>query len=225
MKIGRTKVRRIIFALVACSLFFVKRASPAWFIAGAVLILLGQVVQLASYSVLVKNTELTRTGPYRYVRNPFYVGTILKDFGVCVVSGNWVVMLLYVIVFLPILFRRIRKEEEKLHERFGQEYEEYMRLVPRIVPRISTWPKLLAGQGEIEPSLILKNRIIPRILNVWVFVVAIVEVSDIRWKADLLKSMDHLVVLTLCVAILYVSIILNYAGRRLKRAEAVQREA
>ncbi len=225
MKIGRTKVRRVIFVLVACSLFFVRRASPAWFIAGAVLILLGQVVQLASYSVLVKNTELTRTGPYRYVRNPFYVGTILKDFGVCVVSGNWVVMLLYVVIFLPILFRRIHKEEKSLHERFGREYEEYMRLVPRIVPRISSWPKLLAGQGEIEPSLILKNRIIPRILNVWVFVVAVVELSDIRWKADLPKSMDHLVVLTLCMAILHVSIILNYAGKRLKRAEAIEHDA
>jgi protein-S-isoprenylcysteine O-methyltransferase Ste14 len=221
MKIGRTKVRRFVFLLVACSLLFVKQMSPAWFVAGAILILLGQVIQLSSYSVLVKNAELTTTGPYRFVRNPFYVGTILKDFGVCTISGNWVIMLAYVVIFLPILYRRVLKEEKSLHEKFGKQYEEFMRLVPRFLPRVSSWPKMLGWHNNIEPLLILKNRIFPRILNLWVFVIAIVEVSEVRWKGDVIRSVDHLTILTLCVAILYVSIVLNLAGKRLKRAESL----
>jgi protein-S-isoprenylcysteine O-methyltransferase Ste14 len=225
MKIGRTNIRRIIFALVACSLLLFRGVRPGWFIAGSALMFLGEIIQLSSYSVLVKRAELTTTGPYQFVRNPFYVGTILKDLGVCVISGNPFIMLAYVVFFLPVLFRRIEKEERFLRDKFGQQFEEYTQLVPRLLPHLSAWPKLLTGQGNIEPYLILKNRIFPRILNLWAFIIAIVVISNVRWKAEPLWSVSHLALLAVCVVMLYASFILNKAGKRLKQEEKLQKTA
>lgn len=79
--------------------------------------------------------ELVTTGPYRWVRLPLYtVGTML--FGpLSLLAANWFMGLASLVV-LVMLMVRSRKEEEKLIERFGDEYREYMKRTGGLLPKL-----------------------------------------------------------------------------------------
>jgi len=81
-------------------------------------------------------SRFVATGLYRHVRNPMYVGALLimlagaAYFGspwiLLYAAGFWIVFTVFLIVF----------EEPQLRRRFGAEYEEYLRTVPRWIPRL-----------------------------------------------------------------------------------------
>ncbi len=73
------------------------------------------------------------SGPYRYVRHPFYLSFLLGLTGVGLAMANW--FFLVGLVPFGFIVARTRIEEAKLVERFGVEYEDYMRRVGRFFPR------------------------------------------------------------------------------------------
>lgn len=83
-----------------------------------------------------KEHKLVTTGPYRYVRHPFYLAFFLAIAGGSIVAANW-----FVLVFglIPCFFLVIRTkiEEAKLIERFGDEYRNYMKRTGRFWPELS----------------------------------------------------------------------------------------
>ena len=78
---------------------------------------------------------LVTTGPYQYVRHPFYVSFALGVLAGGMVAANWFILLTGMIPFAFIV-ARTKIEEEKLVERFGDDYQDYMRRVGRFVPRL-----------------------------------------------------------------------------------------
>lgn len=127
-------------------------------IIGSIPIIIGQIIHFISAGYLVKQEKLITAGPYSFVRNPFYVGSFLVDVGLCLVTRNIYVAAIYLPIFYLIVINwRIRKEEGFLRTQFGERYNEYCRLVPRIIPRL--WPARLAEPfGRFDWSLILKYR-------------------------------------------------------------------
>jgi protein-S-isoprenylcysteine O-methyltransferase Ste14 len=83
--------------------------------------------------------RLVVRGPYRYVRNPMISGVTLVLFGEALVllSRPHLVWALFFLganaLYIPLI------EEPLLADRFGSEYEEYRRHVPRLVPRLRPW--------------------------------------------------------------------------------------
>ena len=85
--------------------------------------------------------HLVVSGPYRYVRNPMYLGAglvlvgcgiLFAQFsGVLVGYALGIVVLVNLFVFLY--------EEPTLRHKFGAEYEEYCRNVRRWIPRANPW--------------------------------------------------------------------------------------
>jgi protein-S-isoprenylcysteine O-methyltransferase Ste14 len=74
--------------------------------------------------------KLVTGGPYRYSRNPQYVGDSLNIMGYMVLTNSWMVWLVGILgVMLNILAPFT--EEPWLEERFGDAYLEYKRRVPR----------------------------------------------------------------------------------------------
>lgn len=82
-----------------------------------------------------RDHTLVTSGPYRYVRHPFYLALFVAICGGTLVSANWFV-LLSGLVPLSLLIARTRIEEEKLIERFGDEYRDYMNRTGRFFPRL-----------------------------------------------------------------------------------------
>ncbi|MBI4832016.1 MAG: isoprenylcysteine carboxylmethyltransferase family protein [Candidatus Lindowbacteria bacterium] len=85
-----------------------------------------------------KARRLVASGPYRYTRNPLYIGNHLMLAGYCVLSELlWLLPFALVICFIFYSFIAAY-EEELLKERFGEDYVRYSMETPRWLP---IWPR------------------------------------------------------------------------------------
>jgi protein-S-isoprenylcysteine O-methyltransferase Ste14 len=118
---------------------------PVWLRwAGVVLAALGGILLLWTFRTLGPNltdTVVTRrkhtlvtSGPYRWVRHPFYVAGATMMFANALATANWFIMLAFVMTFL-LIGMRTRIEEEKLIARFGGSYCTYMNETGRFFPK------------------------------------------------------------------------------------------
>ena len=73
-------------------------------------------------------------GPYRWVRHPFYVSAMLLGIGGVLGTASWFLPIVGA-TFLALLVLRTRIEEQKLIERFGDAYRDYMERTGRFWPR------------------------------------------------------------------------------------------
>lgn len=78
---------------------------------------------------------LVVSGLYRYVRNPIYVSVILILLGHFLWFGFWRLLVYAGSAFLVAHLFVILYEEPNLRKRFGASYEDYLRKVPRWIPR------------------------------------------------------------------------------------------
>jgi protein-S-isoprenylcysteine O-methyltransferase Ste14 len=78
---------------------------------------------------------LVTSGPYRWVRHPFYDSVALCVLANSLVAANWFLFLTGGLA-LVLLIVRTRKEEEKLLARFGDAYRGYMERTGRFLPRV-----------------------------------------------------------------------------------------
>ena len=80
--------------------------------------------------------ELVATGFYRYVRNPMYVGILAAILGHFLWFGYWNLLIYEAVVFLAFHTFVTIYEEPTLKIKFGAAYEDYLRNVPRWIPRL-----------------------------------------------------------------------------------------
>jgi protein-S-isoprenylcysteine O-methyltransferase Ste14 len=112
-------------------------------------------------------------GPYRYVRNPLYLGSWLLALGVSVLmppSGA----AFFLVAFSVFVLLLIRAEERFLSARQGEVYQQYRRTVPRLWPRL--W--IRTSGSDAAPSA-----------------------ASPRWGQALLAE-TYAVAITLCFAVL-----------------------
>ena len=81
--------------------------------------------------------RLVARGPYRYVRNPMYVGLALMILGIArwMRAPGLLIYLAVVLVWFHLFV--VFYEEPTLRRLFGAAYEDYLRTVPRWIPRLS----------------------------------------------------------------------------------------
>jgi protein-S-isoprenylcysteine O-methyltransferase Ste14 len=106
-------------------------------LAGAVLLVWAcvRLGRLLIHEAAVREDQaLVTSGPYRFVRHPVYAGYLALLLGSGVASLNVCVWLLWPVALLGILIQAA-SEEKVLGERFGQDYERYLRRTGRLVPR------------------------------------------------------------------------------------------
>lgn len=82
-----------------------------------------------------RNHTLVVSGPYRWVRHPFYVAVLLTVIGNALAAANWFLLLGGLSVFLLMVIRT-KTEEAKLLERFGDQYRAYMARTGRFLPKL-----------------------------------------------------------------------------------------
>jgi len=79
--------------------------------------------------------SLIKDGPYSRVRHPMYTVLSMFSFGVSLLTANFVMIGLSILILIQFPFVA-RKEERMLLETFGEEYSEYMKRTGRFFPRI-----------------------------------------------------------------------------------------
>lgn len=98
---------------------------------------LGLSIRAWAAGHLAKDRELATTGPYRYLRNPLYAGTLTVAAGIVIASRNLWLAIIFVAVFLFVYLPAIELEEQHLREIFPS-YTEYALQVHRLLP-LARW--------------------------------------------------------------------------------------
>ena len=142
-----TMVGAIAFVISPRSMEWSSIALPAWMrwtgvamgaIAGVLLTWtlshLGQ--NLTDTVVTRKGHTLVTTGPYAWVRHPFYTSAALAIVANSLVTANWFVFTTGCLA-LTLLVVRCQTEEVNLIARFGDAYRAYARRTGRFLPRLS----------------------------------------------------------------------------------------
>ncbi len=114
---------------------------------------LGLLLRAWATGHLEKNIRLAESGPYAYVRNPLYLGTLLVAAGLAIASRRWLLAALFAAVFVLIYLPVIELEEQHLRELFGN-FAAYAKRVPPL------WPTLHATKSEhrFRWDLYVRNR-------------------------------------------------------------------
>jgi protein-S-isoprenylcysteine O-methyltransferase Ste14 len=123
-----------------------------WLGAGAGAIFIGFMYwTLANLGKNLTDTVVTRsaatlvtTGPYRWIRHPFYVNVALVMLCVTLLTASWLIGLSGLLVMVMLIVRT-SKEEEQLVEKFGGAYRDYMATTGRF------WPKLRFANKPVTP--------------------------------------------------------------------------
>jgi protein-S-isoprenylcysteine O-methyltransferase Ste14 len=113
---------------------------------------LGLALRAWAAGHLEKNRTLAESGPYAYVRNPLYIGTLMVAAGFVIASRRWELGMLFAAVFLLIYLPVVELEEQHLRSLFP-EYVDYARRVPRL------WPRLIGNSSKpFRWSVYLRNQ-------------------------------------------------------------------
>lgn len=123
------------------------------FFPGAVLVILGIATRLWASGHIKKNRVLATDGPYGYVRHPLYVGNITMGFGFALASGLWWSLPLLIAILLAFYPHAIRREDEKLHRTFGQDWEQWRKETRALVPRLTHYRPVQRGSWSFRQSL------------------------------------------------------------------------
>jgi protein-S-isoprenylcysteine O-methyltransferase Ste14 len=116
----------------------------AIFLVGAFIVTLGGIIRAWGAAYLraevvhdssVRTERLVADGPFRYTRNPLYLGLLIGVFGAGPLFSRtgWVVQMILALVFC---YRLIFHEEAELFRVQGERFVAYCRAVPRLLPAL-----------------------------------------------------------------------------------------
>ena len=110
-------------------------------IAGAVLSIISGLLAVTSFAVLIRNkttfnpakptTVIVRDGPFRLSRNPMYLALLLLLAGIAAYLCSLWLFLAVIALYVTLDLFVIRREEEYLTRKFGQDYLAYKSSVRR----------------------------------------------------------------------------------------------
>lgn len=81
-----------------------------------------------------ENHAINRNGPYRLVRHPGYLGSLLTLNGIALATGNAAVLVASLMITFAAYAYRIRVEDALLVATFGDAYDAYRREVRGLIP-------------------------------------------------------------------------------------------
>lgn len=114
------------FAVAAVTLALARPTWPAWQ-AGLLVAIGGEAIRIWAAGHLEKSREVTMSGPYRWVRHPLYVGSVVLAIGVVLAAHSIVVAVLAALYLGSTITAAIRTEEAFLRKTFGESYDRYRR--------------------------------------------------------------------------------------------------
>lgn len=168
-------------------------AAPVVIVCGSVIAALGAGLRVWGSAFLgfatvkhgqMQAASLTADGPYRYVRNPLYLGMILWVAALSLLmpaSGA-----LFTLLAVPlVVFELIRGEETFLSSQAGSAYQTYLHAVPRLFPCLRT---TIASTGN-HPHWI------PAILSEFLPIGVFVTIAGLSWTYN-----NHLMIRAVLVA-------------------------
>lgn len=139
--------------LFAAAFVWLARPTARSLSVGLPLAALGMALRAWAAGHLRKNEQLVTSGPYAWMRNPLYAGTLLAAMGFVAAAAQWWLLVLFGLLFVLVYGPVMQNEEGHLRKLFAG-YEDYARRVPLLWPRV---PRE-RGAGEFEAALYWRNQ-------------------------------------------------------------------
>jgi protein-S-isoprenylcysteine O-methyltransferase len=96
------------------------------------------IIQLGRFhtpNVAVRSDhQLKQTGLYRYVRHPSYLGALIAFLGFGFALGNWLSVVVMMLITPCIYLYRIHEEDTALSAELGEPYRQYCLRTKRLIP-------------------------------------------------------------------------------------------
>jgi protein-S-isoprenylcysteine O-methyltransferase Ste14 len=94
------------------------------------------LAQNYSFTVEIQEEQtLITTGPYKRVRHPIYSSAIFFLASLVLVSDN-LLFLVVLLLTIPGIYIRIKREEEMMIREYGEKYRAYLKRTGRILPKV-----------------------------------------------------------------------------------------
>ncbi len=119
--------------LLLLAFVWLSRPSLKSLVTGLPLSVLGLLLRGWAAGHLAKDQQLATTGPYGYIRNPLYAGTLVVALGIVIASRSAWLALVFGAVFFLVYLPSIELEEQHLRNIFSQ-YAIYAARVRRFLP-------------------------------------------------------------------------------------------
>lgn len=130
----------VVFVMLVIAL---SAPTPITLVAGGTLVVLGELIRLWASGHLLRNNEVTTSGPYSYVRDPLYLGRLLLILGFCIMAWGYSLLLLIpglAVFFFNYMPRKFEKEMKGLEKLFGEEYRTYAAYTHSLLPKLRPFP-------------------------------------------------------------------------------------
>jgi protein-S-isoprenylcysteine O-methyltransferase Ste14 len=132
---------RVPLGALAVSLFvLLMDPTPRLLLIGAIVGIGGILIRFWAAGYLHKARTLTTAGPYRYTRNPLYLGSFILLIGLAITGGSWIAGLVCILLFVLIYYPTMLREETELRQGFKENFDHYVAKVPRFFPRPTGFP-------------------------------------------------------------------------------------
>jgi len=145
------------------------------------LIVLGLATRMYASGFVLKNKELSTTGPYAFMRHPLYTGNIMILMGLCLINGffwSFITAFIFLWFYYPTA---IEYEDRKLKSLFPDTWEEWAFMTPALMPKMDLkgtlngkiFSKLDLRSWSLKKSLMTNYEpVIVVYVLVWLFIVA-----------------------------------------------------
>jgi protein-S-isoprenylcysteine O-methyltransferase Ste14 len=143
-----------------CGVLFIWFARPSFLTlaVGGGVALIGLALRAWSAGHIRKNAQLATSGPYAYTRNPLYLGSFILGLGFTIASGQMLLAIPFVALFLGIYLPVMRVEAEHLAARFGEDYRQYAQAVPLFFPYLIPYRDEKTRGAKFDAGLYLRYR-------------------------------------------------------------------
>ena len=150
---------RVPIGFLSAPLFIIFARPRPWTLGvGLAVATLGLGLRAWASGCLRKNDVLATDGPYGHTRNPLYLGSFLMGAGFSIATGNFLLGILFAVIFLGIYVPVMRVESATLAELFGEQYRRYAQAVPLFFPRVTGYRDASADQAAFDPALYKRYR-------------------------------------------------------------------
>jgi protein-S-isoprenylcysteine O-methyltransferase Ste14 len=119
--------RRVPLGFVcAAAVVWLARPTLRSLAAGSAIAIVGEALRVWAAGHVEKGREVTRSGPYRLMRHPLYVGSAIIGAGVSIAAARVSVAVLLAAYLTITIGAAIRHEEANMRASFGDQYSAYL---------------------------------------------------------------------------------------------------
>lgn len=147
--------------------------ATALFAAGVVLVAVAALGRTwcSMYIAGHKGRVLVTQGPYSVCRHPLYLFSLIGGVGLGLTARSLTVPLILLAGFGTVYSLVVRREEEALHQAFGQAYDDYARATPRFLPKLSL---LREPREHVVDPLVFRAHLLSTVWFLWLIALAAV---------------------------------------------------